>query len=240
MPSSLRRNHQVKETAREFRASIGRIEMVGHRYAIVGALGSPEFVHSPGQFTQVIFEDQEGTFERYYSIASAPRGDGSFELCLILDDQRTRQIVETWSPGSTLRCKAPAGRFPIPSKDKAIVGIAGGSGITPLKAIIEDRLQHKGVAHTALLYGCQNDTEIPFYEDLQDLARQHPAFQLQIYADQITLGRALAGRPLDHLDRFIAPKADYLLCGPPAFMQAARGLLLERGVAPDAIHQDRY
>lgn len=230
----------MKETAREFRASIGRIELVGRRYAIIEALVSPEFIHKPGQFTKVIFEDQDGTFERYYSIASAPRGDGSFELCLILDDERTRTIVDAWSPGSTFRCTAPAGRFPIPSKDQPIVGIAGGSGITPLKAIIEDRLQHEGTAHTALLYGCQMDTEIPFYDDLQDLARRYPAFQLQIYADQITQGRALPGRPLDHLDRFIFAKADYLLCGPPAFMEAARGLLLERGVASDAIHKDRY
>jgi ferredoxin-NADP reductase len=230
----------VKETAREFRASIGRIEFIGRRYAIIGALVSPEFIHKPGQFTKVIFEDQEGTFERYYSIASAPRGDGSFELCLILDDQRTRDIVASWAPGSTLRCTAPAGRFPIPAKDQPIVGIAGGSGITPLKAIIEDRLQAKGTAHTALLYGCQTDAEIPFYEELQDLARQHPEFQLQIYADQITQGRAFPGRPLDHLDRFIIAKAEYLLCGPPAFMEAARARLLEQGVAAEAIHQDRY
>jgi ferredoxin-NADP reductase len=230
----------VKDTAREFRASVRRIKYVGRRYAIVEALVSPEFIHSPGQFTKVIFEDNEGTFERYYSIASAPRGNGSFELCLILDDQRTRQLVTGWALGSTFRCSAPGGRFTIPHKDRPVVGIAGGSGITPLKAIIEDRLQHGVTAPTVLLYGCQNDVEIPFYEDLKELASEHPSFHLQIFADQISLGRALAGRPLDQLDRYIIPNADYLLCGPPAFMEAARELLVQRGVAPDAIHQDRY
>lgn len=230
----------MKDAAREFRASVRRIEYVGRRYAIVEALVSPDFIHSPGQYTKVVFEDNEGTFERYYSIASAPRGDGSFELCLILDDQRTRQLVAGWATGSTFRCSAPAGRFAIPHKQRPVVCIAGGSGITPLKAIIEDRLQHGATTATVLLYGCQTDAEIPFYEALKELADEHPAFHLQIFADQISMGRALPGRPLDQLDRFIIENADYLLCGPPAFMEAARGLLLQRGVAPEAIHQDRY
>jgi ferredoxin-NADP reductase len=219
---------------------VRRIEYVGRRYAIIEAQGSPDFIYSPGQFTKVIFEDNEGSFERYYSIATAPRGDGSFELCLILDDQRTRNLVAGWTPGSSFRCSAPSGRFAIPPKDRPVVGVAGGSGITPLKAIIEDRLQHKASAPTALLYGCQSDSEIPFYEDLTELANEHASFKLQIFADHITMGRALPGRPLDQLDRFIIANADYLLCGPPAFMEAARALLIQRGVASDAIHQDRY
>ncbi len=230
----------MKETAREFRASVRRIEYVGRRYAIIEAQCTPDFIHSPGQFTKVIFEDREGSFERYYSIASAPRGDGSFELCLILDDLRTRQIVEAWTQGSSFRCAVPSGRFFIPPKERPVVGIAGGSGITPLKAIVEDRLSQGVTVSTLLLYGCQSDAEIPFFEALQELVTNHPAFQLQIFADQVSQGRALPGRPLDQLDPYMITGAEYLLCGPPAFMEAARKLLIERGVAADTIHQDRY
>jgi ferredoxin-NADP reductase len=151
----------VKDTAREFRAVVRRIEYIGRRYAIIEAQASPDFVHSPGQFTKVALVDEEGTFERFYSIASAPHGDGRFELCLILDEQRTRQLVAGWAPGSTFICSAPAGRFTVPPYQNPVVGVAGGSGITPLKAIIEDRLQ-TAAASTILLYGCQNDAEIPF------------------------------------------------------------------------------
>jgi len=230
----------VKDTAREFRAAIERIDYVGRRYAIIEAQASPDFVHSPGQFTKVAFTDHEGTFERYYSIASASRGDGRFELCLILDDQRTRQLVEAWTPGSSLVCSAPAGRFTIPSLQQPVVFIAGGSGITPLKAIAEDRLQRGATPPTVLLYGCQNDAEIPFYDELKALAQKHAEFNLQIFADVTSQGRALSGRPLDQLERYIFADAEYLLCGPPPLMDAARRLLTELGVAPEAIHQDRY
>ncbi len=230
----------MKETAREFRASVRRIEYVGRRYAIIEAQCTPDFIHSPGQFTKVIFEDREGSFERYYSIASAPRGDGSFELCLILDDLRTRQLVDTWTTSSSFRCAAPSGRFNVPAQERPVVGIAGGSGITPLKAIIENRLSQGTKAPTILLYGCQSDAEIPFFEGLQELATEHSGFQLQIFADQISMGRAQPGRPLDQLDRNIIANAEYLLCGPPAFMEAARQQLVQLGVAADAIHQDRY
>ncbi len=230
----------MKDTARAFRATVRRIEYIGRRYAIIEAQVSPDFIHSPGQFTKVAFVDQEGTFERYYSIASAPHGDGRFELCLILDEQRTRDLVEGWAPGSIFTCSAPAGRFTIPRYHRPIVCIAGGSGITPLKAIIEDRLKQRDAAPTILLYGCQSDAEIPFYDDLKRLALHYPSLNLQIFADDTALGRAQPGRPLDELNHFILADADYLLCGPPAFMEAARNLLVQQGVAPDAIHQDRY
>ncbi|WP_141735338.1 ferredoxin--NADP reductase [Oligoflexus tunisiensis] len=230
----------MKTKGREFRASVRRIEYVGRRYAIIEAQGTPDFNHSPGQFIKIAFVDKQGTFERYYSIASAPRNDHSFELCIILDDERTRDLVTAWAPGSTLICSAPSGRFTNPPKDQPVVCVAGGSGITPLKAIIEDRLEHGPSAATVLLYGCQSDTEIPFFEALQSLGREHPSFQLQIFADNISMGQALAGRPLDQLEHFILPDAHYLLCGPPGFMEAARRLLVERGVRADAIHQDRY
>lgn len=229
----------MKNIPQSFRAIVRHIDYVGHRYAVLKAQCSPDFIHSPGQYTKVSFVDSEGSFDRYYSIASAPRGDGSFELCLILDEQRTRQLLATWHEGSSFLCSAPSGRFTVPLRQRPIVCIAGGSGITPLKAIIEDRLAHGSTAPTLLLYGCQNDSEIPFYEALKDLERQHAAFKLRIFADENTRGRAEAGRPLDALHRFILPEADYLLCGPPAFMEAARQLLVQQGIAPEAIHQDR-
>ena len=131
----------MKDTAREFRAAIVRIEYVGRRYAIIEAQASPDFVHSPGQFTKVAFTDPEGTFERYYSIASASHGDGRFELCLILDDQRTRQLVAGWTPGSTFICSEPAGRFTIPPKQSPVVCIAGGSGIITGNFSVEESTQ---------------------------------------------------------------------------------------------------
>lgn len=230
----------MNDKAPDFRATVRHVEKIGRRYAVIEAQTSDEFRHKPGQFTKVSFTDQEGSFDRFYSIASAPTGDGRFELCLILDDERLRRIVESWSKDSSFTCSLPGGRFPIPAQQRSIVCIAGGSGITPLRAIIQDRVNQGVKAPTVLLYGCQSDDEIPFYSSFATWQNDHRNFKLVVYADETPLGRALRGRPLNHLQKHVVPDADYLLCGPPGFMDSARRLLEDFGIAKDAIHQDRF
>ncbi|MCX6130580.1 MAG: FAD-dependent oxidoreductase, partial [Proteobacteria bacterium] len=155
----------MSSQAQEHCATVQDIAHVGRRYVIIRARADHQFSHAPGQFTKITFTDSAGSFSRFYSLASAPRGDASFELCLILDDIRLRQIVETWDIGSEFSCSSPAGRFFVPATDVPVVAIAGGSGITPLKSIIESRVL--GIlpsAPSTLLYGCKRDDEIPFYD----------------------------------------------------------------------------
>jgi ferredoxin-NADP reductase len=221
-------------------AEVLDVEAVGHRYAVIRARSTGKFLHKPGQFTKVIFEDADGIFERFYSIASMPKLDSSFELCVILDDPRLRSLVDSWRHGVSFRISPPGGRFHIPEHDRPIVCIAGGTGITPLRAIIEARLHAVAKAPTVLLYGCQSDAEIPFYHELKSLAEQDKQFTLRLFADQVSAARAEQGRPHEHLSRYILADAEYLLCGPPVFMQAATTILQQQGVAETAIHKDRY
>ena len=225
---------------REIRAIVRAIQYVGRRYVVIEALGSEDMAHGPGQFTKVTFEDHEGTYDRFYSIASSTRPDGSFELCIILDDLRLRELIANWQMGTIFICSRPSGKFHVPSYDRNVVCVAGGSGITPLRAIIEDRVQNHAAGQTVLLYGCQRDDEIPFYESLEVLSRLSSRLNLEFFADENPLRRARTGRPLDHLQAFILKDADYLLCGPPAFMEAAQLLLTGSGVSKDVIHRDRY
>ncbi len=230
----------MSQTPKEYRAQVRLIHFVGRRYAVVTAKTTEDFVYHPGQFTKVSFEDSEGSFDRYYSIATACQGNGQFELCIILDDERTRTLLAGWSTSSSFRCSSPGGRFPVPDYSRSVVCVAGGSGITPLRAIIEDRVHHHSSGQTVLLYGCQRDDEIPFYESLQALNPIDHRLSLLIYADEIPLGRALLGRPLDYFSKHLIADADYLLCGPPGFMEAARRILDEAGIPKEAIHQDRF
>jgi ferredoxin-NADP reductase len=205
----------VKNTVQDYRATVRQIQYIGRRYAVIEAFTSENFSYAPQQ-------------------------DGRFELCVILDDERIRKVLSSWSEGSTFICSAPGGRFPVPSHERSVVCIAGGSGITPLRAIIEDRVNKGSTASTILLYGCQSDDEIPFYHSLESLSRINQGLSLKFYADEVPLGRALPGRPLNFISNHLIKDADYLLCGPPGFMEAARRILEESGVPKDAIHQDRF
>jgi ferredoxin-NADP reductase len=225
---------------REILAVVRAIQYVGRRYVVIEAVASEDMAHDPGQFTKVTFEDHEGTYGRFYSIASSTRPDRSFELCIILDDQRLRDLLANWQIGTSFHCSRPGGKFHVPAHDRNVVCVAGGSGVTPLRAIIEDRIKNHATAQTVLLYGCKCDDEIPFYESLEILSRRSSRLNLQFFAEESPLRRAPSGRPLDHLQTFILKDADYLLCGPPAFMEAAQRILTESGIAKDVIHRDRF
>ncbi len=221
-------------------ATIVGLEALGSRYLILKLQSQAPLSFKPGQYTQVLFEDQDGTFKKYYSIASAPRPDHRLELCVMMDDVRLQRWALQQHIGSLLRLAPPAGRFPIPRQDQAVVMLAGGSGITPLKSILEARVASGEPAPTRLLYGCQTDKEIPFRAELLALEAGCPNLCVSIYADHVAMGLAQEGRPIDHLSASLLPDAEYLLCGPAGLMEAAQSLLHSLGVPSDRIHKDRF
>lgn len=231
------------KTEELYSATIEGLSTVGKRYVLLtlrATLTAP--VHVAGQYTQLEFVDELGSFRKFYSIASAPQKDRRFDLCLLLDDPRLKQWTFEQKLGATVRYARPSGRFFVPSLQQPVVMIAGGSGVTPLRAILEDRLNSaENSASAELLFGCQSDLEIPFYADLLALEARFPRrVRVHFFADEVTASRARAGRPLDGLRDFIAPDRVYLLCGPPAFMHAAQKILHEAGVSPQHVHQDRF
>ncbi len=220
--------------------SIEGLQTIGTRYVVITLRALADFKYHAGQFTQVVFDDELGDFRKYYSIASAPRINGRFDLCLLLDDTRLRQWVMRQTLGRKLFVTPPSGRFYVPPLEQPVTMVAGGSGVTPLRAILESRAATSLAAPTHLLYGCKTDEEIPFYESLQALHSINPKMHVHFFADDVALGRARLGRPLDALSEFVTSSDDYLLCGPPAFMSGAQKILQDAGVAPERIHQDRF
>ncbi len=216
--------------------------MVGHRYVILTLKAPASFVFRAGQYTQVEFSDLDGRFQKYYSIASAPRQDHSFDLCLLVGDTRVWQWLRNQNLGQVVRVAPAGGNFHVPAIEKNVVMLGGGSGVTPLKAMLEARSQSPSCGETILLYGCQNDAEIPFYHELLAQVGLQPRTQVEFYAEEVLWRRAKAGRPLDRLSS-LAPQyqtADYLLCGPPGMMAAAQELLEGIGIAASQIHRDRF
>lgn len=215
------------------------MEPVGNRYAVLNITPDTPapLPQRPGQYTQITFSPDQNPLTNVYSIASAPRTDGSFELCVQLNDERLKAMLPLWEQGQgAVEYSKPAGNFFVPAETLPAVLIAGGSGITPLKAILEERV--KQGAETVLLYGCSDDRAIPFYESLKALAG--PSTEILFFAETVAAGRAIRGRPQDKLSNYAAARKHFLMCGPPPFMDAIRKSLLDAGVSAEHIHQDRY
>lgn len=228
-------------------ATIHALESLGPKYLLVQLQPNQSYPYQPGQYCFVHFQDQEGDFKRPYSIASAPNPNNRLEFCLIQNsDPRTIQALSSLKIGDLLSISPAKGRFQRPNPDRNAVFIAGGSGITPLRSMIQCRLedsQQPAVKpSTTLVYGCEDAGECPYLEDFQRLTGKTPGFELLVYTqrnDQNLAGLHF-GLPTDGLHQAIDPEADYFMCGPPAMLDECRKILSKAGIAEDQIFIDQY
>ena len=201
----------------------------------------------PGQFLTFSFLFAGRKETRCYSICSSPARTGYVE---ITPKRLTNGCVSTFlndhaAIGMTVEATGPFGQFCFNhSEDREIVLIAAGSGITPMMAIlsyIDDLCLDTEVT---LLYCVRTETDIIFRKELADLRGRVHNFRYHVLLSKP--GLEWTG-DRGHLDRdFIQRAVEYLreklflLCGPPSFMDTARGILAELGVQPERVRQEVF
>jgi ferredoxin-NADP reductase len=201
----------------------------------------------PGQFLtfSFLFDGRKET--RCYSICSSPSQSGYVEITpkrmnggcvsVFLNDRA--------AVGMTVEATGPFGRFCLdPEADRRIVLLAAGSGITPMMAMLR-YLDDLGLDTPAtLLYCVRTSKDVIFRRELDDLRTR-----LRNFHYHVMLSRPEPDWPgaRGHIDRrFVSgavPEVKgrvFFLCGPPPFMEAARGILTELGVAPGSIRRETF
>ncbi|MBS2032727.1 MAG: ferredoxin--NADP reductase [Deltaproteobacteria bacterium] len=214
--------------------------------------GSPvEFV--AGQFLSLKFVLEGETLWRNYSLCSAPGAAGPVAVAVKRtgSGKVSNHINQNVKQGDLIEARGPSGRFtcePEPALDRLHVLIAGGSGITPMMAIIRAILDGEPLSRIALIYGNRKQEDVIFRAQLEELAKSSKGKLNVVHAlqeapagwtgltgvlDPATLGKALelAGAQND---------SRYYLCGPQPMMDGARQLLLDRGVPPGEVLEERF
>ncbi len=225
-------------------AEITAIDTIGVKYLALTLSPERPLRHQAGQHLIVTFNDNHGAFERPYSIASAARADGSFDLCLLtVGDTRATDILVGRKIGDTLQIGKPRGQFVLDDTGVAVprVFVAGGSGIAPLRAMLQELTDHwrrPCPTPTTLVYGCDDFLHVPYYKELQSFAGKTNHFDLWVYARHNPTPPCRQGIVTDKLMEIVAVNARYYLCGPPTMLQTARTLLLQKGVKEQFIFSE--
>jgi NAD(P)H-flavin reductase len=112
-----------------------------------------------------------------YSIASAsdPRKPGEFELAVAV--HAGAELMDTLPLGAELEVEGPAGAFTwqaAPSPSALLVG--AGTGIAPLRALIEEELARASETRLLLLAGHREPEDVLFAADFARLAAEHSRF----------------------------------------------------------------
>ncbi|HEV2595971.1 MAG TPA: 1,2-phenylacetyl-CoA epoxidase subunit PaaE [Sphingomicrobium sp.] len=191
---------------------------------------------------------------RNYSLCTAPaETDWVVTVKRIGGGLFSNWVGETLKAGDTIEVMVPHGSFTTEFNAhhaRHVVGIAGGSGITPVISLIKTLLTEEPASHFTLLYGNRDSSSVIFLEALANLKDKYLG-RLEIYhfLDQeeqdIDLFNGMLNRErledaIPALIRDAAEVESWFICGPGPMMDAAEGALLDRNVPKDRIHIERF
>ena len=184
--------------------------------------GAPLAYFKAGQYLTFKLEIDNAVVTRSYSIASSPASalTGEYQITVkrINDGFVSDYILDNWNAGDKVIAYAPEGNLIYnPLRDaKNIVGIAGGSGITPFLSIARAIDQGDEDCTLTLLYGCRTSDEILFKAELDQLSENNEKINV-VYvlsnSDEEGYEKGFVGADII---RKYAPEGDFsiFVCGP--------------------------
>jgi 3-ketosteroid 9alpha-monooxygenase subunit B len=197
------------------------------------------FDYKPGQFLTLQLPGDAGPVGRCYSLCSSPHVDDAMRIAVKRVDRGigSNWICDRIKAGDSLDCLPPAGVFTPRSFDEDFLLFAGGSGITPVLAILKSALA-VGDRQVVLVYANQDENAVIFAAELRELAAAH-ADRLHV----IHWLESVQGLPSRaQLKALATPFTSYtsFVCGPSPFMEAVTHVLRELHVPPSRIHVERF
>ncbi|MBK9574446.1 MAG: 2Fe-2S iron-sulfur cluster binding domain-containing protein [Rhodoferax sp.] len=152
-------------------------------------------------------------------------------------------------PGQVLKVKAPSGHFHIDAApDVPVVLIGGGIGITPMASMLRWCLAEQPSRTVHLYYGVRHSGEQAFKLQLEELARVHPNFHLNVVYSRPG-SSDVVGRDYQHqghvdveLLRRTLPhgRHHFYVCGPAPMMESIVAGLAQWDVPRQDIHFEAF
>ena len=199
-----------------------------------------------GQFASIIIPGAGPNgrdLRRAYSIASAPEVR-PVELCIkVVEEGPGTQYLYRLRAGDPFRMFASYGDFVFrPKEGRNVCFIATGTGIAPFRSMLmSDYFQKNLPPQTYCFTGVRTEEELLYPE----LAQQFPDISfLDALSQPSGAWKGYRGRVTDYL-RTLGPEfpwlnTEYYLCGHGGMIAEIKGLLWEKGVTKDSIHQEIY
>jgi benzoate/toluate 1,2-dioxygenase reductase component len=147
--------------------------------------------------------------------------------------------------GERLEVEGPLGAFILHPGKGLHIFVAGGTGLAPILAMIDEVRRASGPKPKMLLsFGCASDRTF-FYRDEIELRQWWiPQLSVRLSADRVEdpASGLIQGTPVDALGAEAIGGGDAMayLCGPPPMIEAARRRLAELGVSPERIYAERF
>lgn len=186
----------------------------------------------------------EELLARSYSIASAPRADGTFNVAVTLvEGGPGSTFLHAMAPGESLALGDPMGFFTLPDAlDHPLLFVATGTGVAPMRAMLQDMIARGVSAPTTLLLGVRTTRDALYADEFRAMAAAHPWLRFELTLSRPDPGwTGRAGYVQTHLEELSAEGCHAYVCGLNAMLKEVRRALKESlGFTRDRIHTERY
>lgn len=206
-----------------------------------------------GQYAEVAVDDM--VLPRSYSFAKAPENENESELTFFVrrvpGGEFTEWLFAQDRLGKPLVVTGPYGSFWLRTGETPIVCVAGGSGMAPIKALLECASNEQTERDVLFLFGARTQKDLYCLDDMENLQQDWKGsfeFVPVLSEEPEDSGwRGACGMVTDYLQQTYIDtgKVDMsvsqgYLCGPPPMVDATVAMLGAAGMAKNDIHFDKF
>ncbi|MBQ7637854.1 MAG: 2Fe-2S iron-sulfur cluster binding domain-containing protein [Clostridia bacterium] len=180
---------------------------------------------SAGQYLSIRLSINGAKLCRPYSIASSPadtlKNRYMITVKRVWGGIASEYILDNWTVGTSVTSSAPLGEFTYePLRDAAtVIGIAGGSGITPFRSLAYAIAEGDEDCELILLYGSRTLSDAVFSDEIAEIAKTCPRVKLvNVLSDEKKKGCENGFITAKLIKKYAPKEGDYsvFLCGPQA------------------------
>ena len=213
------------------------------------------FNYLPGQYTTLKLNIEGENVNRSYSFCSSPFTNEPLTIAVkrVTGGKGSNFINDNFKPGVEIEVMEPMGNFHSiisETNEKHYLLFGGGSGITPVMAILKSVLAKEPKSKVTLFYGNRNEESIIFKDKLEVLAEQ--------YANRLKVVHVLDS-PLGTWSSYLGPiakevalkllrentnlnfqHAEFFICGPTPMMKNVEEALSVLQIPKEKVHIEYF
>ncbi len=183
--------------------------------------------HKAGQFLHLALDDYDASSHwpesRVFTIANGATNRDCIRLTIAGKGKFTHRILKELEVGREVWMKAPYGEFIVHCQPEGEVAlIAGGTGVSPFVAFMEDALVQGVAGDVWLFYGAREPGLLVYRRLADHCAEVLPGFHVKYYVESGSLDNAINGRiNLGEVCGVLrdVKKTTFYLCGPPEMIR---------------------
>ncbi len=201
-------------------------------YSFKSASEKPLAFARAGQYICLRLNIGDSVVSRPYSLCSSPgesvNGVYKIAVKLVGEGFVSGYILENLKVGDTVKASAPLGNFCYePLRDKqTVIGIAGGSGITPFLSFMKAVADGDEDLALTLIYGVRTESDILFKDELDSLAEKCEKLKVvYVLSNSEAQGYEHGFITKELIEKYAPEEYSVFLCGPNAMYSFVGGEL---------------